>query len=238
MNKQQYTDQLRALLEAEQVPDVEDILAEYEQHFLMKLSDGFSEEEIAARLESPAAIAEQYAAQQQSESVRTVKRKPLLGPAMALLDVFAAISGLLLWICVPVLGALAAGSVTLGACMAAGYTFSFAPMPRYGSLLFGLIFTAMGVLSGAGTVYCVIYFRSLCRKYLRWHKRVLHGALAEPSLPVRAAVGGRAGRRLRAVITVSLIAFLALFILYFVLMFAYTDFKPFWHALGWFGYQG
>lgn len=40
--------------------DIEDILGEYTQHFTLKMADGFSEEEIANKLEKPSAIAEQF----------------------------------------------------------------------------------------------------------------------------------------------------------------------------------
>ena len=39
------------------VEDADDVAAEYEQHFAFKLADGYSEEEIAAKLGDPAALA-------------------------------------------------------------------------------------------------------------------------------------------------------------------------------------
>ena len=42
------------------IADSDDILEEYEQHFAFKLADGYSEEEIAAKLGSPKDLAAQF----------------------------------------------------------------------------------------------------------------------------------------------------------------------------------
>lgn len=50
MKKTEFLNKLREELEKRNVADAADILEEYEQHFDLKLADGFFEEEIAARL--------------------------------------------------------------------------------------------------------------------------------------------------------------------------------------------
>ena len=60
MTKQEYLNELKSELAKNAVPDADDILMEYEQHFQFKLADGFTEEEIAFKLGSPAQIAAQY----------------------------------------------------------------------------------------------------------------------------------------------------------------------------------
>ena len=50
MKKAEFLNKLREELEKRNVADAADILEEYEQHFDLKLADGFFEEEIAARL--------------------------------------------------------------------------------------------------------------------------------------------------------------------------------------------
>jgi uncharacterized membrane protein len=62
MTKLEYLERLHTELNRLNVRDVDDITAEYEQHFAFKLADGFSEEEISAKLGTPAAIAAQFAA--------------------------------------------------------------------------------------------------------------------------------------------------------------------------------
>ena len=61
MTKLEYLTALQTELRKKNVVDVDDIVTEYEQHFLFKLADGYSEEEIAAKLGAPEQIAVQFA---------------------------------------------------------------------------------------------------------------------------------------------------------------------------------
>ena len=60
MKKTEFLNKLREELKKRNVADAADILEEYEQHFDLKLADGFFEEEIAARLGDPAMLAAQF----------------------------------------------------------------------------------------------------------------------------------------------------------------------------------
>ena len=60
MTKIEFLTRLSKGLEARGVADAADILEEYEQHFAFKLADGYSEEEIAAKLGAPEALAAQF----------------------------------------------------------------------------------------------------------------------------------------------------------------------------------
>ena len=60
MTKTEFLTRLGAELKARKVSDMEDILGEYSRHFDYKLADGYSEEEIAARLGSPEELAAQF----------------------------------------------------------------------------------------------------------------------------------------------------------------------------------
>ena len=60
MTKLEFMNQLASELHKRNTADAADVLEEYEQHFAFKLSDGYSEEEIAARLGSPADLAVQF----------------------------------------------------------------------------------------------------------------------------------------------------------------------------------
>ena len=60
MKKAEFLNKLNEELEKRNVADAADILEEYEQHFDLKLADGFFEEEIAARLGDPAMLAAQF----------------------------------------------------------------------------------------------------------------------------------------------------------------------------------
>ena len=60
MTKQKFLEQLKKELAARNVPDSDEIVADYEDHFRFKTEEGRSEEEIAAKLQSPEEIAEEY----------------------------------------------------------------------------------------------------------------------------------------------------------------------------------
>ena len=56
MNKTEFINTLTSILKERKIKDIDEIVAEYEQHFLIKMADGYSEEEIAARLGDPKAL--------------------------------------------------------------------------------------------------------------------------------------------------------------------------------------
>lgn len=56
MKKNEFMTKLADELKKRGVVDADDVAAEYEQHFAFKLADGYSEEEIAAKLGDPAAL--------------------------------------------------------------------------------------------------------------------------------------------------------------------------------------
>lgn len=58
MTRNEFVTQLTAELHKRNV--VADVVEEYQQHFAFKLADGYSEEEIAARLGDPVALAAQF----------------------------------------------------------------------------------------------------------------------------------------------------------------------------------
>ena len=62
MDKTQYLTELEKALKKRNVAEIAEILSEYETHFRLKREDGFSEEEIVAKLASPTEIAEQFSA--------------------------------------------------------------------------------------------------------------------------------------------------------------------------------
>ena len=53
MTKHEFMARLASELHKRNVADAADVTQEYEQHFAFKLADGYSEEEIAAKLGTP-----------------------------------------------------------------------------------------------------------------------------------------------------------------------------------------
>ena len=60
MTKSEFLSKLAYELKKNNISDAHDIISEYEQHFAFKTADGFSEEEIAAKLGDPAVLAAQF----------------------------------------------------------------------------------------------------------------------------------------------------------------------------------
>lgn len=63
MTKNEFLAALAAELKKRQIPDADDVVSEYEQHFDFKIEDGFPEDEIAAKLGDPEQIAGQFEAE-------------------------------------------------------------------------------------------------------------------------------------------------------------------------------
>ena len=78
MKKTEFLERLGQELEKRNVADPADIVEEYEQHFAMKMADGYAEEEIAARLSSPASLAAQFSEDEAEEGRRGGSRSMLL----------------------------------------------------------------------------------------------------------------------------------------------------------------
>ena len=95
MKKTEFLERLGQELEKRNVADPADIVEEYEQHFAMKMADGYAEEEIAARLGSPASLAAQFS-EDEAEEGRRGGSRTLTAIGLGIADVFAGLFFLLL----------------------------------------------------------------------------------------------------------------------------------------------
>ena len=75
MNKEQFINELREQLNVIGVTDVEEIISDYEQHFSIKISDGYYEEEIAKKLGSAKQLALLFA----SDDTESIKKRKTSG---------------------------------------------------------------------------------------------------------------------------------------------------------------
>lgn len=240
MNKQAFLAGLEKELKEKNVADLGDIIAEYEQHFAYKLADGYSEEEIAAKLGSPEEIAAQYA-ESASPGAPGAQggRRAVLKTGLVFSGLFAGMLWLVLALAVFAVGVFSAACAAVGLALILKINVaSLLPeMPYFGALLFGLSCLFLAVLSFAGTLVCALYLSAWTRRYLSWQKSLLSGE-SRPLSAGQIHFTGKRRRLLRNAAVFSLIGFVLTSVVGMAAMFAYTDWQPFWHALGWFGYEG
>jgi uncharacterized membrane protein len=211
------------------------VLSEYEQHFALKIADGYGEEEIAARLEKPEILAEQFAQAENGE--KRGAGRFFVGLGVCFLSVFAVAFLVALFAWVAVMGAFALGSMGLGMSLVSAQDplRIIPPMPYAGSLIMGLSAVALSVLGVVGTAYSYLYARQLGRAYFRWARNKLDaGRRAYPSLPLHPQLNAIFRRRLRGVALVSLAAFGVSFIVGFAVMAGIAGSPGFWHVWRWF----
>ena len=236
MTKLEYLAELKNELKRSGVPDAEDIVSEYEQHFLFKLADGFSEEEIVAKLASPESIASQFAGIR-AEGKHKKGKKGFLILWLTLIGIFETmlygaffcfIVGLFCGSLVP---------TALGVELIAGLNFLniLPPMPYGGAIVFGLALIALGVMLFLFAFYCFAFLRQMVRASLRWRKNMV-GDEALPLLPLSPQFSPKTRRGLRSVMLWAVLIFGITFIVGFTILVLYTHSFGFWHALGWFGY--
>ncbi|NLO49199.1 MAG: DUF1700 domain-containing protein [Clostridiales bacterium] len=236
MNKDSYLNELKNKLKANHVEEKDDILAEYEEHFRMKMADGYSEEEIAARLINPMEIALSYA---QMNEQKAGRRSALIitGIGLFFADIIVVMVFILLYAWVAVLGGLALGSVGISGILIGNYDISpvISVFPYIGRLTLGISLIALAVLSAVGTVYCSLYITQLGKSYLRWHKKTLSAnGLAYPPLSKHPHIKDKIRRRLRSAALLSVVVFAVAFLGSMLLLFALAGFRPFWHHWNWF----
>lgn len=95
MKKTDFMQRLSDELQKRNVADAADILQEYEAHFAMKMADGYIEEEIAARLGDPTALAAQFDDAEETPEKKGGS-KPLVVAGLCFADVFAGLFFILL----------------------------------------------------------------------------------------------------------------------------------------------
>ena len=182
MNKANFIKILTKSLKERNISDIDEIVAEYSIFFDLKLADGHSEEEIAARLGDPVAISQQFDA----ESPRSAPgNKTIVAIGLAFLDLFVLLFFILLyaWVLVMITGALA--FTLLGGFLLLNLDiYNLIPaMPHFIRLIFGVVSLELSVLFVIGTEYFRLFVRQLHRSYVRFHRNALASASGEGILP-------------------------------------------------------
>lgn len=237
MKKNDFMQRLSDELQKRNVADAADILQEYEAHFAMKMADGYIEEEIAARLGDPTALAAQFDDAEETPEKKGGS-KPLVVAGLCFADVFTGLFFILLaaWglVLAAALGAAGTAVCLLGKVELGGL---LPELPYWCGAMLALTLAALAVLLAAGCVYFCAFLRQLMRSYGRFRKNALASASGEaglPPLPISPQFCPKARRRLRTVALVALALFAACFVLAYFVCSLSAGSVQFWHAWGWF----
>lgn len=240
MTKSDFLEALRAELKHRHVADVEDIVEEYQQHFAFKLADGYSQEEIAAKLGTPKEIAAQYDA---APGTGKGGKRALTVAGLCVADFFFAILCVLLYAWALVMMLLVISFGLLCVCLLGDLgrfpMFSVPAMPYPCAVLFGIAAAGLAVLTLVGTVYFFRFMRQLIRSFGRFHKNALDAAAGRatlPALPVYPQLAGKVKRRLRRAAVAAVLVFAVCLTAGFIVSAISAGTVEFWHAWGWFGY--
>ena len=241
MTKNEFLSKLNAELTKNSISDAADIVNEYEQHFAFKLADGFSVEEIAAKLGDPAGIAAQYERGDVTKPCGGRRVTTIIG--LCFVDLFAGIFFVLLAAWGVVLTAFSLACATIAVCLFGGLNIYalVPPMPYWCGAIAGLSLAALTVLIAVGCIYYAAFVRQLLRSFGRFQHNALAASTGEatlPSLAFNPQIPAKANRRIRSVALISLALFAACFVLTYIVCTLSAGALAFWHTWGWFGYTG
>lgn len=163
MTKNEFLSRLEAELEARRVPEPEDILGEYRRHFEYKLADGYSEEEIAARLGAPEELAAQFEPEREAprpSRAGSAARSALTWTGLVFADMFVLSFFMLFasWVAVVACAALASGLVSL--CLLIPFDMqpyvNLPEMPYWCGAVYALALAALTVLVWTAHELCLL----------------------------------------------------------------------------------
>lgn len=237
MNKQTYLSELTSQLKQRNIEDIDEILAEYDEHFTRKKADGYTEEEVAAKLGKPKEIALQFAP---SEGGAEKKRsgKFLAGLGAIAADIFAVPFFIIMYAWLVVIGAtslsfaLCGISLIIKPLLPPDFLF-IPPMPYVGGVFMGAMTIAFGALAAVATVYSGALTFQMGKSYRRWHKNVFTDG-KYPPYAIHPILKDHLRRRMRSIGLIALIVFGASFVIGFIVLSASAGSLGFWHVWNWF----
>ena len=237
MNKANYLKELESLLRTNNAEDVDDIIAEYDVHFQRKMADGFSEEEIAARLGKPKEIAEQFKGVTTPRSGNAAGRMALAA-GVYFGDIFVGSFFIVLYACIFALGVTAVSTAFASLCIIARpvlpiWVMEIPVMPYSGSLLLAVSLFGFSALSAVATMYCYRFTRRTGNAYVRWHNNTLRDE-KYPPIAIFPLVGDVARRKLRATAIISLFIFGIFLVVGYIVLATSAGSVEFWHVWNWF----
>lgn len=241
MNKNEFITRFAEELRKRKISDSDDIIDEYEQHFDFKLADGYSEEEIAAKLGNPSALAAQFSETDGCKRKKCVK--PLVITGLFFVDLFIGAFFILLVAWGVVMFAASLSFTVLSIGLVGDFNvYGLIPSMPYGcGLIFALSSIALTVLFAVGCIYYSAFLCQLVRSFIRFQHNTLaavSGNVTLPSLSINPRFSAKNKRYLRFVALIATLLFAACFVLSYIVCALSASSLEFWHVWGWFGYMG
>ena len=238
MTKSEFMEGLERALRQKQIADVKEVIQEYEEHFAFKLADGFSEEEIAAKLGDPVAIADQF--DTDTIEVGGSGSPGITRLGLSLTGLVAGLFFLLLaaWGMVVAIFSLISGATAVALIANLNIWTLIPPMPYQSALLFGIAMAMLSILSALALIWYLTLLRQMTRVYGRFHHNTMAAALGKPILPSIALYPSfqpKVKRRLRCMAMIAFSLFAVSFTLGMLVSMLSTGSLGFWHTWGWFG---
>ena len=173
MTKNQYLDELKKELKSNNVPDMNDIIAEYEEHFKFKIEEGKTEEEIARKLSSPKEIAKEYA--KINISINKYEKNAKI-TGLTFLSIPLSLVYIMMCASVVVLGAFSITSLATGFCLITTLNIAglIPNMPYFSSFMLGISFIGLAIIATIGTIYLFLYVKQWGKIYIRWCKNIVN----------------------------------------------------------------
>ncbi len=232
MKRIEFLEKLRIELKNNHIQDIEDILEDYVEHFSYKLEEGWTEEEIAKNLGEPANIAKDYLRISDKKS-NSSKVPAIIGVSFTSI-LFAFIY---IFMAVAIVGLAAASiiSLCLGFCLITTVNIAgiIPAIPYFPSFMLGLAFLAFSLLLAVGTIYLFLYVKHWGKLYFNWSKCVLKQEKFV-STSLHPSFSKKLSSKLKLILIISLIIFVATFIIsYFAMCLMANSFEP-WHIWKWF----
>jgi len=240
LRKNEFLSKLADELKKNNIADSDEIINEYEQHFAFKMADGFSEEEIAAKLGNPAVIASQFESVGEDRKIGGKKATTVIG--LCIIDFFVGALFLLLMAWEVIMVSFSIFSAVVAVCLFSKISpwSLIPPIPYWPGVVFGLSLAALSVLSAVGCIYFAAFVRQLMRSYSRFHQNTIAAASGNavlPPLAIYPQLPAKLNRRLRSLALFSLVLFTTCFVLGTIVSMILSGALEFWHAWGWFGYE-
>ena len=232
MTKNQYLDELKKELKSNNIPDMNDIIAEYEEHFQFKIEEGKTEEEIARKLSSPKEIAKEYA--KINISINKYEKSAKI-TGLTFLSIPLSLVYIMICASVVVLGAFSITSLVTGFCLITTLNIAglIPNMPYFSSFMLGIAFIGLAIIATIGTIYLFLYMKQWGKIYIRWCKNIVNNnrypsISKHPNLPTRFIF------LLRLISIIALVCFISTFIIAYYSMAIAAKSIEFWHVWNWF----